>query len=47
MRMEVSECAGAFFSSGLVQNLSTDKIRNYKTNDMSDTDSVAELNYSV
>ena len=29
---------------GLVQNPPTDKIRNYITNDMSDTDSVAELN---
>ena len=33
--------------SGLVQNPPTDKIRNYKTNDMSDTDSVAKLNYSA
>ena len=32
---------------GLFQNLSTDIIRNYKMNDMSDTDSVAELNYSA
>ena len=32
---------------GLVQNPPTDKIRNYKMNDMSDTDSVAELNYST
>ena len=32
---------------GLVQNPPTDKIRNYNTNDMSDTDSVAELNYSA
>ena len=32
---------------GLVQNPPTDKIRNYKTNDMSDTDSIAELNYSA
>ena len=32
---------------GLVQNPPMDKIRNYETNDISDTDSVAELNYSV
>ena len=43
MRMEVSECAGEY-SAGLVQNPPTDKILNHKTNDMSDTDSVAELN---
>ena len=32
---------------GLVQNPPMDKIRNYKTNDMSETDSVGELNYSA
>ena len=32
---------------GLVQNLPTDKIWIYKTNDISNTDSVAELNYSA
>ena len=32
---------------GLVQNPPTNKILNYETNDISDTDSVAELNYSA
>ena len=32
---------------GFVQNPPTDNIRNYKTSDISDTDSIAELNYSA
>ena len=46
-------CAGEFqntlgnISPGLVQNPPTYKIRNYETDDNSDTGSVAELEYSV
>ena len=36
-----------YIPPGLVQNPPTDKIRNYDTDDNSDTDSVAELEYSA
>ena len=35
------------YSAGTSSDPPTDKIRNYETDDVSDTDSVAELNYSA